>query len=85
MNEYKNLTKWCADYSKQHSIKIYPQSAPLQLVMEDMLGQIEDLRAFVSKVQEENLLTCKDLLEAIKLLRDMHESVEKNPKKEGKK
>jgi len=45
-NDYKHLTAWCDEYSKKTGLKIYPQSAPLQLVLEDVVGHMVSLRKY---------------------------------------
>lgn len=64
MKDYKNLTEWCVEYSKKTSIKIYPQSAPLQLVIEDMLGELKLLDARIAAMRDynENILAIYDSL-----------------------
>lgn len=81
-NEYKNLTEWCAAYSKQTGVKIYPQSAPLQLVLEDVVGRLNALEDLILKFQKENIENAKMILEDTNLLNKIKE--DKKPTKSEK-
>lgn len=87
MSEYKNLTEWCAEYSKKTGVKIYPQSAPLQLVIEDLVGQMNDLHSLMLKLAQENIEITKQLLHATQLINSKLEQKEdkKTNKKEASK
>jgi hypothetical protein len=84
MNDYPHLTAWCADYSKKTGVKIYPQSAPLQLVLEDVVARMVYLEEMLFKFQKENIENAVSILEATNLLNKIKE--DKKPiKKEDKK
>lgn len=65
MSDYKNIGDWCKEYSKKVGVKVYPQSAPIQLLVEDMLGQINKLREICDATFEilHNITTRIDRLE----------------------
>lgn len=39
-DELKNVTKWCEDYSEKTKLKIFPQSAPVLAIVEDLMSVI---------------------------------------------
>ena len=54
-NDYKNLKEWCDEYSKKTGVKIFPQTAPLQLVMEDLVGNVRSLNEKVESLRRKVL------------------------------
>jgi len=79
MTEFKNIQEWCNDYSKKTGVKIYPQSAPLQLLIEDLLGQFVRMQDYMK-----NLTNLYDHLnERIDYLESRF--IEEKPKKREKK
>ena len=39
-DELKHVTEWCESYSERTKLKIFPQSAPVLAMIEDLLGVV---------------------------------------------
>jgi hypothetical protein len=57
MNEIKNIEKWCADYKANGGVNIAPQSAPLHLIIDNMLGDLARLNSTLDAMMEAVRLT----------------------------
>ena len=44
-NTYSNLKKWCESYYEKSGLKVHPSSVPVDVVLEDVMGQIAQLLA----------------------------------------
>ncbi len=40
MTDLKYVTKWCEEYSEAHGVKIFPQSAPLLMLINELMGVV---------------------------------------------
>ena len=45
MNEYLNLKKWCERHYANTNIKVFPQTVPLQTIIDELLGRLETAEA----------------------------------------
>lgn len=80
MSDYPNVQKWCDVNFKNSGIKMYPQSAPLMPMVDDLLGQIESMRNYlnnavsiyhslnerVTALEEQNMLVVKKTKREVK-------------------
>ena len=45
MNDYPNLKSWCEKHYEDTKIKVYPQTVPMQTIMDEMLGRLSTAEA----------------------------------------
>jgi len=53
MNELKHVTEWCAAYSEKKKLKIFPQSAPLLAIIDDLLLHAKMQESVINKLCEQ--------------------------------
>jgi len=53
MNELKHVTEWCEAYSEKTKLKIYPQSAPLLAIIDDLLLHAKMQESVINKLCEQ--------------------------------
>lgn len=41
LNEYPNLKKWCETHYENTKIRVYPQTVPMQTIIDQVLGRLE--------------------------------------------
>lgn len=39
-NKFEYLTAWCEDYHKRTNLKVHPSSVPVDVVLDDLMGQV---------------------------------------------
>jgi hypothetical protein len=44
--ELPNIKLWCKQYQERANIKIFEQSVPVNLVLEDLLGSLQTLKKY---------------------------------------
>lgn len=52
-NELPNLHKWCEGYFKRTSMRISAGNPPYGLIMEDLLGQFEAMKAEIESLKQQ--------------------------------
>lgn len=61
-NKFAHLEQWCKDYFETSGLKVHPTSVPTDVVMEDMLGRLNNLVREVFTLSERiREITQKDL------------------------
>jgi hypothetical protein len=43
MNTFPNLGKWCEDYYERTNLKIHASSVPVETVLDEVMGDLEQL------------------------------------------
>ena len=46
MTDLKHVTKWCEEFSEAHGVKIFPQSAPILNMIENIMERLIRLRQY---------------------------------------
>lgn len=71
-NTYSNLSSWCEKYHQDSGIKIHPSSVPMDVVLDDLLGQSMETighTTMITKTLEliaERFETLEEMLEILK-------------------
>lgn len=76
MTDLKHISQWCSAYSENTKIKVYPQSAPILAIIDDLMGVIAKHQAALMEISQAML----DMNAQIKLLAELTKPEEKTPK-----